>query len=578
MTKNKATASLDFIRKVVKKDNETGKYDNRVQTRFPPEPNGYLHIGHAKAICLDFDIAEENNGKCNLRFDDTNPLKEEQEYLDSIKRDVSWLGYKWDKLCFASDYFEQLYEYAIQLIQKGKAYVDSLSEEEIREYRGTVTEAGKPSPYRARSIEENLKLFKKMKNGEFEEGEHVLRAKIDMSSPNMKMRDPLIYRIRYAEHYRTGDEWCIYPMYDFTHCLSDSIEQITHSLCTLEFENNRELYDWFLDELEVYHPQQIEFARLNINYTILSKRKLAKLVEDGYVEGWDDPRMPTLSGLRRRGYTPEAIKSFIGKIGVAKKESIVDFALLEHCIRDDLNTRAPRKMGVLEPLKVVITNYPEDKTEELEAVNNPEDPSAGKRKVPFSREIYIERSDFMEDPPKKFWRLGPGREVRLRWAYFIKCHDFVKDEAGNIKEIHCTYDPATKGGSAPDGRKVKATLHWVSIPYSKNVEVHLYDRLFNTIDPYDVEEGEDFTSNLNPDSLKVLENCAVEPSLEDAKPGYICQFERKGYFCVDTEDSTPGNPVFNRIVPLRDQWKRIQKRQEHERRMKKQQQRKKNKK
>ncbi|MBS3768256.1 MAG: glutamine--tRNA ligase/YqeY domain fusion protein [Candidatus Cloacimonetes bacterium] len=578
MTKNKATASLDFIRKVVKKDNETGKYDNRVQTRFPPEPNGYLHIGHAKAICLDFDIAEENNGKCNLRFDDTNPLKEEQEYLDSIKRDVSWLGYKWDKLCFASDYFEQLYEYAIQLIQKGKAYVDSLSEEEIREYRGTVTEAGKPSPYRARSIEENLKLFKKMKNGEFEEGEHVLRAKIDMSSPNMKMRDPLIYRIRYAEHYRTGDEWCIYPMYDFTHCLSDSIEQITHSLCTLEFENNRELYDWFLDELEVYHPQQIEFARLNINYTILSKRKLAKLVKDGYVEGWDDPRMPTLSGLRRRGYTPEAIKSFIGKIGVAKKESIVDFALLEHCIRDDLNTRAPRKMGVLEPLKVVITNYPEDKTEELEAVNNPEDPSAGKRKVPFSREIYIERSDFMEDPPKKFWRLGPGREVRLRWAYFIKCHDFVKDEAGNIKEIHCTYDPATKGGSAPDGRKVKATLHWVSVPHAKNVEVHLYDRLFNTIDPYDVEEGEDFTSNLNPDSLKVLENCTVEPSLEDAKPGYICQFERKGYFCVDTEDSTPGNPVFNRIVPLRDQWKRIQKRQEHERRMKKQQQRKKNKK
>jgi glutaminyl-tRNA synthetase len=561
MDKTEAAPSVDFIRTIVNEDKNTNKYGGRVHTRFPPEPNGYLHIGHAKSICLNFGVAEEFGGVANLRFDDTNPTKEELEYVESIQQDVRWLGFDWDdRLFYASDYFDQLYEYAVQLIKKGKAYVDDLSAAEIREYRGTLTEPGKNSPYRNRTIEENMDLFERMKAGEFPDGTRTLRAKIDMASPNITLRDPVLYRILNVPHHRTGDKWCIYPMYDFTHCLSDSIEGITHSLCTLEFENNRALYDWVLDNLEVYHPQQIEFARLNLSYTVLSKRKLLQLVQDEVVDGWDDPRMPTLSGLRRRGYTPEAINNFCNHIGVAKKNSIIEFALLEHYLRQDLNQRAPRRMGVLRPLRVVITNYPEDQVEELEAVNNPEDPTMGTRMVPFSRELYIEQNDFREDPPKKFFRLAPGREVRLRYGYFITCVGVVKDEnTGEVVELHCTYDPQTRGGSAPDGRKVKATLHWVSAAHAVPVEVRLYDRLFSVPNPEDVEEGSDFRSNLNPNSLEVLDDSVVEKSLADAAPGTIYQFERQGYFILDSSDSAPGKLVFNRTISLRDSWAKIEK-------------------
>ncbi len=561
MTTNDSTPS-NFIRDIIEEDLRTNKYGGRVHTRFPPEPNGYLHIGHAKSICLNFGLAAEYGGLCNLRFDDTNPTKEEAEYVESIMEDVRWLGFDWgDRLFYASDYFEQLYEYAVQLIKKGKAYVCDLSAEEIREYRGTLTEPGRDSPYRNRSVEENLDLFARMRAGEFEDGSRTLRAKIDMASPNVVMRDPVMYRILRATHHRTGDKWCIYPMYDFTHCLSDSIERITHSICTLEFENNRPLYDWFLDELGVYHPQQIEFARLNLSYTVMSKRKLLELVTGGYVAGWDDPRMPTLSGLRRRGYTPEAIRAFCDRIGVAKANSMVDIALFEYFIRQDLNQRAPRVMGVLRPLRVVIDNYPEDRVEELEAINNPEDVSMGTRKVPFSRVLYIERDDFREDPPKKFWRLAPGREVRLRYAYFITCVGVVKDEqSGEVVELHCTYDPATRGGDAPDGRKVRGTLHWVSAAHALPAEVRLYDRLFTKADPNDVEEGRDFKDYLNPNSLETLTDCRVEPSLAGAAPGTRVQFERQGYFCVDP-DSSAGKLVFNRTVALRDSWAKIEKAQ-----------------
>ena len=551
----------DFIREIIKEDLRTNKYGGRVHTRFPPEPNGYLHIGHAKSIVLNFGVAEEFGGLCNLRFDDTNPTKEEAEYVEAIKEDVRWLGFDWeDREYYASDYFEQLYEYAVELIKKGKAYVCDLSPEEIREYRGTLTEPGKESPYRNRSVEENLDLFQRMRAGEFPDGSRTLRAKIDMAHPNLLMRDPVMYRIMHATHHRTGDKWCIYPMYDFAHCISDSIEGITHSLCTLEFENNRALYDWFLDELDLYHPQQIEFARLNLSYTVLSKRKLLKLVESGYVSGWDDPRMPTLSGLRRRGYTPEAIRDFCERIGVAKTNSVVDVALLEHCVRQDLNKRAPRRFAVLRPLKLVLINYPEDLVEEMECVNNPEDPSMGTRKVPFSRVLYIERTDYREDPPKKWFRLAPGREVRLRYAYFITCVDAIKDENGEVVELHCTYDPVTRGGSAPDGRKVRGTLHWVSAAHALKAEVRLYDRLFSKPNPLDVEKGEDFTANLNPNSLEVLTSCWVEPSLAGAAPGSIYQFERQGYFCVDP-DSTDRRLVFNRTVSLRDTWAKIERAQ-----------------
>ena len=555
------SSSLDFIRTIVAEDLKTNKHQGRVLTRFPPEPNGYLHIGHAKSICLNFGIAAENEGGvCNLRFDDTNPIKEEAEYEESIKKDVGWLGFDWeDRLFYASDYFDQLYQYAVQLIQKGKAYVCSLSAQDLREYRGTLSEPGKDSPYRARSVEENLKLFEGMRAGEFEDGSHVLRAKIDMASPNLNMRDPTLYRIRQVPHHRTGDKWLIYPMYDYAHSLSDSLEGITHSLCTLEFEDHRPLYDWVLDELNLdSHPQQIEFARLNISYTVLSKRKLLELVKEGHVSGWDDPRMPTLSGLRRRGYTPEAIRSFCEQIGVAKRDTVISVALLEHHLRDDLNRHSPRVMGVLRPLRVVIENYPEDEEEELDAVNNPEDPSAGSRKVPFSRVLYIEQEDFQEEPHKKFYRLAPGREVRLRYAYFLKCVDVVKDQkTGEVVELRCTYDPATKGGSSPDGRKVKATIHWVSAAHSLQVEVRLYDRLFVKENPE--EGGADFRDSLNPDSLVTLTSCRVEPSLKDAQPGSRYQFERQGYFCVDSVDSTPQAPVFNRTVPLRDSWAKIEK-------------------
>jgi glutaminyl-tRNA synthetase len=553
-------SSLDFIRAKVAEDQKTNKHQGRVVTRFPPEPNGYLHIGHAKSICLNFGIAAENEGGvCNLRFDDTNPIKEEAEYEESIKRDVRWLGFDWeDRLFYASDYFDQLYQYAVQLIQKGKAYVCSLSAEEIREYRGTLSEPGKDSPYRTRSVEENLKLFEGMRAGEFEDGSHVLRAKIDMASPNLNMRDPTLYRIRQVPHHRSGDKWLIYPMYDYAHSLSDSLEGITHSLCTLEFEDHRPLYDWVLDELNLdSHPQQIEFARLNISYTVLSKRKLLELVKEGHVSGWDDPRMPTLSGLRRRGYTPEAIRNFCAQVGVAKRDTVHSVALLEHHLRDDLNRHSPRVMGVLRPLRVVIENYPEDEEEELDAVNNPEDPSAGSRKVPFSRVLYIEQEDFQEEPHKKFYRLAPGREVRLRYAYFVKCVDVVKDqETGEVVELRCTYDPATKGGSSPDGRKVKATIHWVSAAHSLQVEVRLYDRLFLKENPE--EGGADFREALNPDSLVTLTSCRVEPSLKGAEPGSRYQFERQGYFCVDV-DSTPEALVFNRTVTLRDSWAKIEK-------------------
>jgi glutaminyl-tRNA synthetase len=540
----------NFIKHIIDADLKAGKNEGRVHTRFPPEPNGYLHIGHAKSICLNFGLAREYHGLCNLRYDDTDPAKEEVEYVESIKQDVRWLGFDWeDREYYASDYFEQLFEFAVQLIKKSKAYVDSLSADEIREYRGTLTEPGKNSPYRERSIEENLDLFERMRAGEYEEGEHVLRAKIDMASPNMLMRDPTLYRIKKVPHYRTAGMWMIYPMYDFTHCLSDSIEGITHSICTLEFEINRELYDWVLDQLEVYHPQQIEFARLNLSHTVLSKRKLIRLVEEGHVETWDDPRMPTISGLRRRGYTAKAVRNFCDRIGVAKADSMVDIALLEYCIREDLNKLTPRVMGVLRPLKVIIDNYPEKEVEELDAVNNPEDPNMGTRKVPFSRELYIEQDDFMEDPPRKFFRLGPGREVRLRYAYFITCVDVVKDpETGDIIELHCTYDPETRGGDAPDGRKVKGTLHWVSASHALSAQVRLYEHFFVKENSNEVEEGKDFTAYINPNSLEILANCMVEPSLSEAKPGSRYQFERLGYFCVDAKDSKEGSLLFNRTV------------------------------
>jgi glutaminyl-tRNA synthetase len=551
----------NFIRTIIEEDLKTNKYGGRVHTRFPPEPNGYLHIGHAKSICLNFGLAEEFGGLCNLRFDDTNPSKEEMEYVESIKEDVRWLGFDWeDREFYASDYFEQLYEYAIQLIKAGKAYVDDLSAEEIREYRGTLTRPGRESPYRKRTVEENLDLFEGMRRGDFKDGSRVLRAKIDMAAPNLNMRDPVMYRILHAEHHRSGDTWCIYPTYDFTHGQSDSIEGITHSICTLEFEDHRPLYDWFIEELGIYHSQQIEFARLNLSYTVMSKRMLLELVEQGHVTGWGDPRMPTISGLRRRGYTPESVRDFCERIGVAKRDSMVDIALLEHCLREDLNKRAPRVMAVIRPLKVVITNYPEDKVEELDALNNPEDPGMGTRKVPFSRVLFIEQDDFREDPPKKFYRLAPGREVRLRYAYFIKCVDVIKDEhTGEIRELHCTYDPDTRGGDAPDGRKVRATLHWVSEAGSYEAEVRLYDHLFTSPNPTEEREGADYKAYLNPNSLETLTNCRVEPSLKGAAPGNRYQFERLGYFCVDAKDSSDEKLVFNRTVTLRDTWARIQK-------------------
>ncbi len=563
-------APHDFIRQIVAADIAAGKNGGRVHTRFPPEPNGYLHIGHAKSICLNFGIAEEFGGLCNLRFDDTNPEKEDVEYINAIKEDVRWLGYDWeDREYYASDYFEQLYEWAEYLIKQGKAYVDDLSPEEISEYRGKairdgdkiITPPGKNSPYRDRSVEENLDLFRRMRAGEFSDGAKTLRAKIDMSHPNINMRDPVMYRIMRATHPRTGDEWCIYPTYDWAHGQSDAIEGITHSLCTLEFEVHRPLYDWFLDNLPVPHrPRQIEFSRLNLTYTVLSKRRLLQLVEEGHVNGWDDPRMPTIAGLRRRGYTPESIRDFCSRIGVTKAEGVVEYELLEYCLRQDLNKRAERRMAVLHPLKVVIDNYPDDQVEELAAINNPEDPSAGTRMVPFSKVLYIERDDFMENPVPKFYRLAPGREVRLRYAYFIRCTDVVKDEAGNIVEIHATYDPATRGGDAPDGRKVKATLHWVSAAHAIAAEVRLYDRLFKVKNPLQVEDGKDWLDNLNPESLVVLTDCKLEPSLAEASPGDRFQFERVGYFCVDP-DSKPGKPVFNRTATLRDTWAKIKKRQ-----------------
>lgn len=551
-----AAAPLDFIRTIVVNDVKNNKNNGAVVTRFPPEPNGYLHIGHAKAICLDFGIAAEFNGVTHLRMDDTNPTKEDLEYVESIKQDVKWLGYDWgDKLFFASDYYEKLYDCAVELIKRGKAYVCDLSPDEVREYRGTLTEPGRESPCRNRSVEENLDLFARMRNGEFEDGAKTLRAKIDMASPNMHMRDPAIYRIRREHHYRTGDKWCIYPMYDFAHCISDSIEGITHSICTLEFEIHRPLYDWFLDELEMpCHPQQIEFARLNLTYTVMSKRKLLTLVKEHYVNGWDDPRMPTLCGMRRRGYTPEAIRAFVASTGATKTNSISDLSLLEHFQRDDLNKRALRAMAVMNPLKVVITNFPEDTVDELDAVNNPEDESAGSRKVPFSRELYIEQEDFMEDPPKKYFRLAPGREVRLRYGYFIKCEEVIKDENGAVVELRCTYDPATRGGNSPDGRKVKGTIHWVSAAHAKKAEARLFAPLFTPEDP--AESELDFKDLLNPDSLKVTE-CLIEPCLHDAAPGALFQFERVGYFCCDP-DSTPERKVFNRTVSLKDSWAKIQ--------------------
>jgi glutaminyl-tRNA synthetase len=556
----------NFIREIVDRDIAGGKHGGRVHTRFPPEPNGYLHIGHAKAICISFGIARDYQGLCNLRFDDTNPEKEEVEYVDSIREDVHWLGFDWGgREYYASDYFDQLYQHAITLIRKGKAYVCDLSADEQREYRGTLTQPGKPSPYRDRPVEENLDLFTRMKNGEFPDGTRVLRAKIDMASPNMTLRDPTMYRIKKASHHRTGDKWCIYPMYDFTHCISDSIEGITHSLCTLEFENNRPLYDWFLIELGVHRPQQIEFARLNLTHTVLSKRVLLKLVQQKTVSGWDDPRMPTLSGFRRRGYTPSSIRSFCDGIGVAKCNSTIDMVLLENSIREELNKTAPRMMAVLKPLKVVITNYPEGKTEELEAVNNPEDPAAGTRKVPFSREIYIEQDDFREVPPPKYFRLAPGQEVRLRYAYFIRCEKAIKDpKTGEVTEVHCTYDPATRGGNnPPDGRKVKGTIHWVSASHAVSPEVRLYDHLFAAKDPSDFPEGKDIFVNLNPNSLEVLKNAKLEPSLGHLKAGDRVQFERTGYFFADPKDSRDGQPVFNRIVTLRDTWGKIEKNRGH---------------
>ncbi len=558
MAEAENTTQGNFITDIVDEHNQSGRFAGQVHTRFPPEPNGYLHIGHAKSIALNYGLAQRYGGKFNLRFDDTNPTKEEQEFVDSITADVRWLGADWeDRLFYASDYFQSLYEWAVELIKKGKAYVDHLSADEIRAYRGSLTEPGKDSPYRTRSVEENQDLFEQMRRGDLPDGTCVLRAKIDMASGNMNMRDPVLYRILHASHHRTGDTWCIYPMYDWAHGQSDSIEGITHSICTLEFSDHRPLYDWFIDELGLYHPQQIEFARLNLTYTVLSKRKLLKLVNDGHVRGWDDPRMPTLSGLRRRGYTPEALWDFADRIGVAKNDSMVDLQLLEYCVRQDLNKRSLRRMGVLRPLKVVLTNYPEGQTEELEAVNNPEDPSAGTRRVPFSRVLFVEQEDFMENPPKDFFRLAPCREVRLRYAYFIRCEQVIKDDQGNIVELHCTYDPATRGGDAPDGRKVKATLHWVSAEHAVDAEVRLYDTLFTKPDPNDVEEGQDALSNLNPNSLEVLTGAKIEPSVATAQPGDRFQFERMGYFCTDPDSST-GRPVFNRTVTLKDAWVKAQ--------------------
>jgi glutaminyl-tRNA synthetase len=556
---NTEPAKLDFIRQIVADDMKTGKWQGRVATRFPPEPNGYLHIGHAKSICLNFGIAEEFGGACNLRFDDTNPVKEEQEYIDAIIEDVRWLGFDWEtRLYYASDYFHQMYEYAVQLVKAGKAYVCDLNPDQIRQYRGTLTGPGKDSPNRSRGVETNMDLFLRMRLGEFPDGSRTLRAKIDMAHPNLNMRDPVMYRILRASHPRTANDWCIYPTYDWAHGLEDSIEKITHSICTLEFENHRPLYDWFLDQLGVHHPQQIEFARLNLTYTVMSKRKLLQLVQDKLVSGWDDPRMPTICGLRRRGYSPSAIRQFCSVIGVNKFNSTIDIALLEHCLRDDLNKTSPRVMAVLRPLKVIVDNYPDGKVEYLDAVNNPEDPSAGTRKVPFSKELYIEQDDFMENPPKNFYRLAPGREVRLRYAYFVKCDKTVKDSTGNIVELHCTHDPATKGGDAPDARKVKSTLHWLSAPHAVPAQVRLYDHLFTQENPDDVPEGKDFKSALNPRSLEVLTGCRAEPSLADAQPLTRYQFERLGYFCADP-DSSKDNLIFNRTVTLRDEWAKIQK-------------------
>jgi len=556
------TRPLNFIRTIITKDIKSHKNDGQVVTRFPPEPNGYLHIGHAKSICLNFGIALEFDGVCYMRFDDTNPLKESMEYVESIKADVRWLGFDWgDRLRHSSDYFDQLYDYAVQLIKMGKAYVDSLSADDIRSHRGTLTEPGKNSPYRNRSVEENLDLFERMRAGEFEDGAHVLRAKIDMASPNLNMRDPIIYRIRHMAHQMTGDKWCIYPMYDFTQCLSDSIEGVTHSLCTLEFEDHRPLYDWYLDELEVdCHPQQIEFSRLSLNYTVMSKRILNELVEQGHVSGWDDPRMPTLVGMRRRGYTPAAIRDFCRRAGITKKDNVIEMSLLENCVREDLEEKTPRRMCVLRPLRVVIDNYPEDQVEEFDAPNHPNDPTMGTRKVPFSRVLYIERDDFLEDPPKKFFRLAPGREVRLRYAYFVKCTSVVKDpQTGEVTELHCTYDPDTRGGSAPDGRKVKGTLHWVSAEHALEVEARLCDRLFRNANP--ASDGADFKASLNPDSIETLMASRVEPSLAGAAPETRYQFERQGYFCVDSADSSEEKLVFNRTVTLRDSWAKIEKKQ-----------------
>jgi len=560
MVTNIPAPSKDFIREIIDQHIESGRFGGRVHTRFPPEPNGYLHIGHAKSIVLNYGIASEYGGKFNLRFDDTNPSKEETEYVESIIEDVRWMGANWeDRLFFASDYFDQLYDYAIQLVKKGKAYVDDLTADEIREYRGTLTQPGKESPYRNRTIEENLDLFQRMRAGEFPDGAKVLRAKIDMASPNLNMRDPVIYRIKHESHHRTGDKWCIYPMYDYTHCLSDSIEGITHSICTLEFEDHRPLYDWVLDELEVYHPQQIEFARLNLNYTVLSKRKLLQLVNEKHVNGWDDPRMPTLSGLRRRGYTPEAIRMFCERIGVAKNDSIVDIALLEYCIREDLNKHAQRAMAALRPLKLILDNYPDDQVEYMDCINNPENPSMGTRKVPFSKVLYIERDDFRQIPPKGYFRLYPGNEVRLRYAYVIKCVGFIKDEeTGEVTEVHCTYDPATQGGNTPDGRKIKSTIHWVSAKHAIDAEVRLYDRLFLKANPADSKDGTDFKHFLNPSSLEVLTHCQLEPFLHNAASGDRFQFERQGYFCVDSVDSKPEKLVFNQTVSLRDTWAKIE--------------------
>jgi glutaminyl-tRNA synthetase len=552
----------NFLREVILEDLKTNKFGGRVQTRFPPEPNGYLHIGHAKAICLDFGLAAEFGGHTNLRFDDTNPQKEDTEYVDSIMQDLKWLGFEWSGPFYASDYFDQLYAWAVQLIKAGKAYVDDLSADQIRKYRGTLTEPGKDSPFRNRSIEENLDLFERMRAGEFPDGARVLRAKIDMASPNFNLRDPVMYRILHADHHRTGSKWCIYPMYDFAHGQSDSIEQVTHSMCTLEFEDHRPLYNWFIKELGIFPSQQYEFDRLNLTYTLLSKRKLLQLVREGRVTGWDDPRMPTLSGIRRRGYTPEAIRNFCGAIGVSKTTGSIELAMLEHFVREDLNNRAARAMAVLHPLKLIIDNYPEIQTEEMEAVNNPEDPSAGTRKVPFSRVLYIEQDDFREVPPPKYFRLSPGREVRLRYGYFVTCTGVVKNKRGEVIEVHCTYDPATRGGNnPPDGRKVKSTIHWVSAAHAVDAEVRIYENLFSKEDPNQTEEGQDFTVNLNPNSLEVLTDCKLEPSLASPAPGTRYQFERLGYFCVD-QDSAPGKPVFNRTVALKDTWARVEKKTE----------------